>query len=426
MTRRGEHTGEKLGLVLSGGGAKGAYEIGVYLALRQLGKKPDIVTGTSIGAINGLFIVQKDWHKALKLWKKMSFSLIYDGNSFPTCEDPNLVDVYKLYAKAFINEGGMDISRLKLLLDKMYNPRKFFASSVDYGLVTYNLTKKKPVFKTKKNLKPHLVKDYVLASASCYPAFKPYRIGNDLFIDGGYYDNMPVNLALDMGATEIIAVDLRAVGFKKTNKKKVPMTIITPKNKIVSFLVFEKNKSREALQFGYNDTMKVFGNLDGDVFTFRKRNLIKNYNRYGLEFEHLVHYCVEQVGTGFSETVVSSNLFKSLLNDKLTYKNFNKLVEKAGQSFHLPENNIYNIKNFNKALLGELEKVQPLNIDDIALQLKNKKISNLFEVKGIIKLFFDSIKRKNFLGVKKLIPLFYDEFLIAIYLYVVKQRVYFY
>ena len=50
----------KLGLVLSGGGSKGAYEIGVYKALKKLHKNIDIVTGTSIGAINGLFIVQKD------------------------------------------------------------------------------------------------------------------------------------------------------------------------------------------------------------------------------------------------------------------------------------------------------------------------------------------------------------------------------
>ena len=47
----------KFALVLSGGGSKGAYEIGVYMALIKMHKKIDIVTGTSIGAVNGLFIV---------------------------------------------------------------------------------------------------------------------------------------------------------------------------------------------------------------------------------------------------------------------------------------------------------------------------------------------------------------------------------
>ncbi|MEI3356614.1 MAG: patatin-like phospholipase family protein [Clostridia bacterium] len=72
----------KLGLVLSGGGSKGAYQIGVYRALRKLGKRPEIVTGTSIGAVNGLLIVQGDLYKAAKLWKNMSFSTVYDEENF--------------------------------------------------------------------------------------------------------------------------------------------------------------------------------------------------------------------------------------------------------------------------------------------------------------------------------------------------------
>ena len=68
----------KTGLVLSGGGAKGAYEIGVYIALKKLRKKIDIVTGTSIGAINGMLITQKDLKGALKFWNHVNFKTIYD------------------------------------------------------------------------------------------------------------------------------------------------------------------------------------------------------------------------------------------------------------------------------------------------------------------------------------------------------------
>ena len=85
----------KLGLVLSGGGAKGAYQIGAYRALRKLGKNPEIITGTSVGAINGLLIVQGDLYKAVKLWKNMSFSKIYDEDSFEKCDLDNLKEVYK-------------------------------------------------------------------------------------------------------------------------------------------------------------------------------------------------------------------------------------------------------------------------------------------------------------------------------------------
>ena len=68
----------KLGLVLSGGGSKGAYEIGVYKALKKLGKKPNIITGTSVGALNGVLLVQNDYYSAVKLWRSISFSIVYD------------------------------------------------------------------------------------------------------------------------------------------------------------------------------------------------------------------------------------------------------------------------------------------------------------------------------------------------------------
>ena len=58
----------KLGIALAGGGSKGAYEMGVWQALRELNVSYDIVTGTSIGAVNGVLMVQDDFEQALKLW----------------------------------------------------------------------------------------------------------------------------------------------------------------------------------------------------------------------------------------------------------------------------------------------------------------------------------------------------------------------
>ena len=210
----------KLGLVLSGGGSKGAYEIGVYAALKMLKKDIDVVTGTSIGAINGVFIVQKDLKGALKFWNHITFKTIYDENEFPPLEDENLSKIYMQYAKGFINEGGLDIYKMKKIFDDYFKPHKFFNSNIDYGLVTYNFSKNKPAEIKKKDLTKKTIKDYVLASASCYPAYKPYLINDEMYIDGGYYDNIPINLAIDLGATEIIAVDLRAIGFKKNIKDK--------------------------------------------------------------------------------------------------------------------------------------------------------------------------------------------------------------
>ena len=59
---------DKLALVLCGGGSLGAYEMGVWKLLRELEIKPDIVTGTSIGALNGALVVADDYEGALNMW----------------------------------------------------------------------------------------------------------------------------------------------------------------------------------------------------------------------------------------------------------------------------------------------------------------------------------------------------------------------
>ena len=62
----------KLGIALAGGGSKGSYEIGVWKALRELGMCYDIVTGTSIGAVNGALMVMGDYDRAENLWNTIT------------------------------------------------------------------------------------------------------------------------------------------------------------------------------------------------------------------------------------------------------------------------------------------------------------------------------------------------------------------
>ena len=66
----------KYGLVLSGGGSKGAYESGCMKALQELGYHFDIVTGTSIGALNGLLVAQEDYQKLYELWDTLSLEKV--------------------------------------------------------------------------------------------------------------------------------------------------------------------------------------------------------------------------------------------------------------------------------------------------------------------------------------------------------------
>ena len=410
----------KLGLVLSGGGSKGAYEIGVYKALKKLKKEINIVTGTSVGAINGVFVAQNDLKGSLNFWDHVTFKNIYDENEFPKVEDEKLSKIYLQYAKSFINEGGLDIYKMKNIFDDYFKPSKFFNSNINYGLVTYNFTSKKPVLKTKQELTKNNIKDYVLASASCYPAFKPYLIDNEMYIDGGYYDNLPINLAIDLGATEIIAVDLRAIGFKKIIKdKSVDITYITPRNKIGSFLVFDKMQARKAIKLGYNDTMKTFGKLEGNKYTFRKYNLIKNYNKYIDNFETTLKELFKNSDNKILNKIFQTDIFKDILNNKTLYNNFNNLIEEAGKIFNFDESNIYNIKSYNKGLLTALSNVEAIELEEISIQIKNKNLEGLIDRRKIVKYFYNQIEKKQ-ISFKFVVP-FINEFLVALYIYIIKS-----
>ena len=57
------------GIALEGGGAKGAYQIGVWRALREAGIRYHMVAGTSVGALNGALMAMRDYDSAVRLWK---------------------------------------------------------------------------------------------------------------------------------------------------------------------------------------------------------------------------------------------------------------------------------------------------------------------------------------------------------------------
>ena len=69
---------QKTALVLGGGGSRGAYEIGVWQALRELGIPVNMVTGTSVGAINGAMIAQDAFELAVSLWKEIDTPMVFD------------------------------------------------------------------------------------------------------------------------------------------------------------------------------------------------------------------------------------------------------------------------------------------------------------------------------------------------------------
>lgn len=395
-------------IVLSGGGSRGAYQLGVWRALRKLHIKYDIVTGTSIGSLNGALMTQNSYFTAYKVWHSVNYDTIIDK----PVEKP----IVKTYVKGFIQDGGIDTKRLQKLVTKYIKEEKVKKSKINYGLVTYNLSKLKALELPKNKIPNGKLCDYIVASASCFPALKPKNLDSDIYIDGGFYDNMPINLALSMGATEIIAVDLEAIGVKKKPiDDSVPITYISPNNDIIPFLDFDNKMIKRTIKFGYNDTMKVFNRLDGVKFTFKKGHLRKNYDKYYncLKNRFDVIFDSSLLINKISKTIV----YKKITNSENSYAFMNELIESLGLLFKLDETKIYDINNYNNVLVSYINNLDNLDKSLIEDKIKNNKMKSLMNTKWIVKYIYESIKKENDNKIiSNLSILFPKEFLGALYL----------
>lgn len=379
----------KLGIVLSGGGSKGAYQMGVWKALRRLHIKYDIVTGTSVGALNAALMTQKTYYKGLSLWKNLTFEDVVDEEieaDITTRKGKNTI--LKTYAKGFRN-GGISITNLEKTLDKILDIKKIYHSKIDMGIVTVKSKNLSPLLLTKRQIEPKNLRNYLIASASCFPAFKKKNINDVEYIDGGFFDNLPINLAIDMGAQEIIAVDLKEVGIKrKVKNKNIKITTISPRNDTGSFLIFDSDLSKRAIQLGYNDTMKTFHHLDGINYTFKKNHLHKNYLKY-------------------------KDVFEKRYELKIKEEEFNQIIENLGYIFQLDDSKIYSINHYNHLLKNKFLKVKSdLTISNL---IEENKIRQLFSSQIVLKYIYE-ILDKDDERLEKAIKLFSNEYKETLYL----------
>lgn len=404
----------KKAVVLSGGGAKGAYEIGVWKALRKIGYKYDIVTGTSVGALNGAFMVMNDYKNAVSLWENISTKDIFDeqfSHEVDTIEDKK--DILIHYAKK-ATQGGFSVQALEKNIERLLDTYKFFNSSINYGLVTFNLSTLKPMELEKKDLTKENLKDYLVASATCFPAFQIKEIDKEQFIDGGYYDNLPINFAVKLGAKEIVAVDLDAIGIhRKVKDKNVKITYIKPRNNIGSFLIFNKKYAKRSIQYGFNDAMKTFGKYTGNKYTFKKTIFTNNYKKYTKKFTEKLLEITEKKDTFLFEQLY--NIFRGSQIEKNNYDEAIDSIEEIAHIFELDDVEIYSFSKFNSILKQKINAIKKIDKEKIDKMIEHEW-KQIFDKKMMIKYIYDKIKNKEYDNFKKIALLFPKEFVAAIYL----------
>lgn len=256
--------GKKIGLVLSGGGAKGFAHIGVLKALEENGIKPDIVVGTSMGStMGGLYASGMPVHIMEKKARNFKLNDIVDVNIF------NIV-----------RQGIVVGNKFVKYMDKLSKNANIEDFAIKFACVACDL-------KTGKEYVFDKGKFSVATRCSCsIPGiFAPYKMGEMLLIDGGVVNNNPTELAYQMGADYVIDVDCIGRAYLLKDIKNTT-DILMSSFSLTQFLYNQKTKKKaEAkivisnFEYGYFEHSKE-GIVDiihsGEIETLKKIKKIKS------------------------------------------------------------------------------------------------------------------------------------------------------
>ncbi|MGD9813197.1 MAG: patatin-like phospholipase family protein [Bacilli bacterium] len=277
----------KRALVLSGGGSLGAYEMGAWKALRELNIDFQVVTGTSIGALNGFFVATNQFELALKLWQNVSIEKVInnaidlDYNEIQKSVTRDNGKQLKSIIKSYLKNHQLDVSPFYDLVNKYIDGSLITESAIRLGTVSVIWPNLKQVNTIINNQPSDKVQDYLIASSALFPAFPMRTIDGKKHVDGGYRENLPIEFAIDLGANEIIAIDVfggRSIFNNPLNQLPIVKTI-GPSWNLGSILLFKQDVIDKNMALGYNDTMKAFGKKRGFKFTLHDDEKIEEYGR---------------------------------------------------------------------------------------------------------------------------------------------------
>ena len=262
---------KKIGLCLAGGGARGAYQIGVAKRLEELGllNKIQAFSGTSIGSVNAVLLSTKKVDEAYQLWCDISPDEIKKTEGIFSRLRNEKIQI--------IENGIFSIEALRDRLwknidFKLIKQKEVFVTLSEAGSENdslFGLIKSGYDHFVKKEQKAvyNLLKDYedqdivnmVLASCSIPIVFPGVTLHDKLYYDGGLYDNVPIMPLVNANCDTIIVIHLHL--FDKINKDKFPgvnIIEIRHKHNLGSLLKFDPNHSETLYQLGYDDATLFF------------------------------------------------------------------------------------------------------------------------------------------------------------------------
>jgi NTE family protein len=194
---------KKLAFAFSGGGSRGALQVGALYALLECGLQPDLLIGASIGAVNAAFL-------ALNGFSKDSLGRLTDAWHKVGASDLLPANYIWLTVRAMFNRSSNDPSRRlrDFFIDHGVTPELSFTDigQPNLVIVSADLNTGKPILHG--TMLEDKILEALLLSTALPPWFMPVRKQDRYLMDGAVVSSLPVEPALKLGATEIVALDL--------------------------------------------------------------------------------------------------------------------------------------------------------------------------------------------------------------------------
>ncbi len=240
---------EHFGLVLSGGGAKGAYQIGVWKAMKELRFCEEItgISGASIGALNGALFASGDLKKAEEAWGEVTPLTVLDP-------DLKKIDGVEGFAG---REGMLDLMEKYVDFGKLQNyPYSIYCSVARLMQEQYFCEYKKLNHESKERI------EQVLTASSALPVvYEAVMMDGYLYRDGGLCDNVPIRPLYEEGYRRFLVIGMDKKQAEAQNDfKDAEFITVVPEyslGDLEATIDFTQDFIRYCMKLGYRDGIRI-------------------------------------------------------------------------------------------------------------------------------------------------------------------------
>ena len=402
---------DKIALVLSGGGAKGMAQIPIIEMIDSLNIPIDYVVGTSIGSINGAmyamgysseeikyYAYKTDWDFVFSNKKQRTHLFYFQKNDLDKYQIEFRLNGIKPVAPIALANGHSSYMNINNKTKNYEHISSFDKLLIPFRCNAVNLLNGKEIIFNNGSLSNAL-----RASSSIPSVFTPVIHDSLLLVDGGVINNLPIDIAKDLGADIIIGVNVSPInktqseienifdvltqsilvnGYqKRINNRKIADIIIEPNVKSYQTINFEKEILNELYK---NGKKAAYENLDAlmqikkSIKVASNKIKISSINGNLLNISDII---INSSNVQYEDLFENTELPKTITKDYLT----NKIIE-LRNSNQYTNLNYHFIKNANSklTLVINIEKIPQIFINDIVV--KNNKILNDIFIQDLLNL----------------------------------------